>query len=80
MREGDLAQAENLLMTALRPSESLGEARFIAYAKQRLAEVYLATGRVQLARQLASEALDVFERLDMRQKVTQTADLLSRIG
>ena len=41
------------------------EPRLLAYAKNRLAQVYWKTGRLELARRTAEEARDLVERIGL---------------
>ena len=61
MLKGDYAAAEPLLEETVKMETELGDSRFLAADKFRLAEVYVAMGRLQAARQLAVEARSIVE-------------------
>jgi hypothetical protein len=61
---GRYAEAESYLLQAM-GTVTWDEPRFFAYAKYRLAQVYQKTGRLELARRMAEEALDLVERIGL---------------
>lgn len=64
-KQNRLEEAEHLLWQTLELDIARGEKRRIAYDKNRLAKIYLQTGRIQLARQMAQEASELFDDLGM---------------
>ena len=79
IRIGQFIQAEPYLDEALKINASLGERRFIAYDRLRLAEVYAATDRLGRARQAAQEARDIFERLGIAEAVEETDGVIQKL-
>jgi tetratricopeptide (TPR) repeat protein len=63
---GRHSEAEPLLLEVLTVDLELGERRYIALCKYRLAEVYAATGRLSAAKQLVEEIRSLTEFLDMK--------------
>jgi tetratricopeptide (TPR) repeat protein len=80
VRIGQFVEAEPYLLEALEINSSMGERRFIAYDKLRLAEVYCATGRLLAARQSAQEARDIFDRLGIAEAVEETDAVIHRLS
>jgi hypothetical protein len=58
------AEAEPYLLQAIEAT-TWDEPRLLAYAKNRLAQVYWKTGRLELARRTAEEARDLIERIGL---------------
>ncbi len=77
--QGDLSAAERVLSQALELNRSLREPRFVAYNKRQIARVYEAMGRRQLARQMAEEAREIFERLGLRANQLETEQYLNHL-
>ena len=77
--QGDLSAAERVLSQALELNQSLREPRFVAYNKRQIARIYEATGRRQLARQMAEDAREIFERLGLRANQVETEQYLNHL-
>src|SRR5436305_5238698 len=60
IQKGDISAAEPFLVQSLDMADSWNERRLIARNKYRLAQVYLNTGRLQLAFHTAEEARDLY--------------------
>jgi LuxR family glucitol operon transcriptional activator len=65
MLKGDYAAAEPLLEQTVNLEMELGDRRFLATDKFKLAQIYAATGRVPAARRLAVEARSTVEGRDL---------------
>lgn len=76
IRQGNAAAAEPFLIQSQDMATSWGERRLVTYNKHRRAEVYLVTGQLQLAFQIAEEARDLCERLGLVRKLAQVEELL----
>ncbi len=76
---GEYATAEQYLLKALELNEIWGERRYLVYDNQQLVKIYMHTGRLQLARQIAQEARREFERLGMPVKLMEVEELLQQI-
>ena len=76
IQQGNTVDAESLLEQSLSKAVSWSERRLIAHNKYSLAQVYALTNRVQLARQTAKEAYNLYERLGMTVKLTEVEELL----
>jgi hypothetical protein len=64
VRAGYYNEAEQYLLQAIEAT-TWNEPRLLAYAKNRLAQVYWKTGRLELARRTAEEARDLVERIGL---------------
>lgn len=64
--EGRFTEAEPLLLEVLKSNIAWREWSYVATNKSLLAEVYANTGRPQLARIVAEEALDLYDRLGIK--------------
>jgi hypothetical protein len=64
VRAGYYNEAEQYLVQAIEAT-TWDEPRLLAYAKNRLAQVYWKTGRLELARRTAEEARDLIERIGL---------------
>jgi tetratricopeptide (TPR) repeat protein len=76
IQQGNISSAEPFLMESLNMATSWNERHLIAYDKYRLAQVYLNINRFQLARQMAEEARDLYERLGMIERLAEVEELL----
>jgi tetratricopeptide (TPR) repeat protein len=74
--QGKYLAAEELLLQSYDKDTRAGYTSHIAF---RLAQVYANTGRAQLARQYAQEALTLFERMGMKREVEQVTELLDQL-
>lgn len=77
--DGKFADAEEVLHEALRLASRQNERRYMSIDKRQLARVYLQTGRIGLARQMAEEALQLFESLGMTGMAEVTRTMLNTI-
>lgn len=66
MQQEDYLMAETLLEEVVNLETELGDRRFLAADKFRLAQTYRAVGRLQAARQLAGEARSIVEGMGMQ--------------
>ena len=66
-------------MQSLSMATSWNERHLMAYDKYRLAQVYLNINRLQLARQMAEEARDLYERLGMTERLAEVEELLQTL-
>ena len=76
IQQGNTTSAEPFLMKSLRMATSWGDRRLISRNKHRLAQVYVDTGRLQLARQMAEDTRDLCERLGMAVRLAEVEELL----
>lgn len=65
LQAGKVQEAEKLLLASLEINAAFRTRRFTAFVKYYLAQVYAATGRIELARRTAEEALDLYDRIGM---------------
>ncbi len=79
IQKGDISAAEPFLVQSLDMAVSWNERRLIARNKYRLAQVYLNTGRLQLAFHAAKEARDLYERLGMVVKLNEVEEFLHKL-
>ncbi len=77
--KGDYLAAEFLLEQALKSLTGWKETHMIGHVKYRLAIVYEKTDRMQLARQTAQEAWDIYERLGILGRLNEMKPLLDRL-
>ncbi len=77
--QGDYVTAEQWLLKALELNRIWGEQRYTISNKQWLAQIYLHTGRLSLARQTAQEVYKELDRLEMFVKRTEVEELLRQI-
>lgn len=76
IQQGNTTSAEPFLMKSLRMATSWGDRRLISRNKHRLAQVYVDTDRLQLARQMAEDTRDLCERLGMAVRLAEVEELL----
>ncbi len=77
---GNFEDAEALLLDIIAKTSSWKGLRHVADDHYRLAQVYLATIRIQLAHQHVEEALALYQRLGMNREVEKTQRLLAQIA
>jgi tetratricopeptide (TPR) repeat protein len=80
IQQGNAAVAERFLMQSLNMATSWSERRLIANDKLRCAQVYLETGQLQLALEMAKEAHNLCERLGMAVEVAEVEELLRTLS
>ncbi|MBN1936230.1 MAG: AAA family ATPase [Anaerolineae bacterium] len=80
MKQGDYQGAESYVRHALSLHTLWKERRYAATEEYVLAEIYVKTGQVALARQHAQEARDLYERLGIEQRRTEAEELLHRLA
>lgn len=71
--------AEQYLIQSLRMATSWNERRLIARNQYHLAQVYVATNRLQLALQASQKARDLYERLGMVDRLAQVEQFLQKL-
>ncbi len=79
LQQENFEAAEPLLLQSLEMTSEWEGRRYIADIKLRLAQVYIHTSRLQLARQSAEEARDLFQRLGMKGHVEEVTKLLEQL-
>ena len=66
-------------MESIALATRVNERRYLGFDKLQLAKIYLDTGRVGLARQMAEEALELFENLGMTGWLAATRVMLQEM-
>lgn len=79
IQQGNVTAAEPFLMQSLNMATSWSEHRLIAHNEQSLAQVYMETAQMQLARQIAEKARDRYERLGMARNLVEVKELLREL-
>lgn len=78
-RRGNMQEAERLFLASQEINAAFRTRRFLAYVKYYLAQVYAATGRLELARRTAEEACDLYDRIGMKVWQTKVEALLETL-
>lgn len=71
--------AEDAFIRSMEIAISLGDRRREAFCKEQLVKIYLVTGRYILARQVAEEARDIFERIGISENHNKMNSLIRQL-